>query len=123
MVRLGADLRSRLEREDRDRSRSRSARRRQPEASDQEGAASRRRHQRNQPPREITIDWAGLKRRTRQLTRMPFSVSTTPSRPTAARSFFVTRDLAAAQRAGHLYDSGGRTPPDARTLARAAPRR
>ncbi len=30
--------------------------------------------QRNAPPKDINIDWAGLKRRTRQLTRMPFAV-------------------------------------------------
>ena len=30
--------------------------------------------QRNAPPKDINIDWAGLKRRTRQVTRMPFAV-------------------------------------------------
>src|SRR5262249_33286906 len=30
----------------------------------------------NPPPKEATIDWAGLKRRTRQVTRMPSSVFT-----------------------------------------------
>ena len=33
-----------------------------------------RRPQRNQPPREIKIDWDGLKRRTYQVTHMPFSI-------------------------------------------------
>jgi tricorn protease len=30
--------------------------------------------QRNAPPKDINVDWAGLKRRTRQVTRMPFAV-------------------------------------------------
>jgi tricorn protease len=30
--------------------------------------------QRNAPPKDINIDWTGLKRRTRQVTRMPFAV-------------------------------------------------
>jgi tricorn protease len=30
--------------------------------------------QRNAPPKDINIDWGGLKRRTRQVTRMPFAV-------------------------------------------------
>jgi tricorn protease len=30
--------------------------------------------QRPQPPKETQIDWAGLKRRTRQITRMPFAI-------------------------------------------------
>jgi tricorn protease len=30
--------------------------------------------QRNAPPKDINIDWAGLKRRTRQVTRMPFAI-------------------------------------------------
>ncbi|HEX8186281.1 MAG TPA: biopolymer transporter Tol, partial [Blastocatellia bacterium] len=39
-----------------------------------EAAMRRAAAQRNQPPKEINIDWAGLKRRTRQITRMPFPV-------------------------------------------------
>lgn len=30
--------------------------------------------QRNAPPKDVNIDWTGLKRRTRQVTRMPFAV-------------------------------------------------
>jgi len=30
--------------------------------------------QRNAPPKDVNIDWSGLKRRTRQITRMPFPV-------------------------------------------------
>lgn len=41
-----------------------------------EGAATRRSPAapRNEPPKEIKIDWPGLKRRTRQITRVPFPV-------------------------------------------------
>src|SRR5215471_623039 len=47
------------------------------DAQDQAGDQSGRRPggaQRNTPPRDVNIDWAGLKRRTRQITRMPFPV-------------------------------------------------
>src|SRR6185503_15996086 len=37
-------------------------------------APPRRGPQANRPPREIKVDWDGLKRRTRQVTRMPFPV-------------------------------------------------
>ena len=47
------------------------------DALDQGGDQAGRRPggaQRNTPPRDVNIDWAGLKRRTRQITRMPFPV-------------------------------------------------
>jgi tricorn protease len=44
-----------------------------PVAADDEGAGPRRGPQRNQPPREINIEWDGLKRRTYQVTHMPFA--------------------------------------------------
>ena len=46
------------------------------DAQDQAGDQPGRRPgaQRNTPPRDVNIDWAGLKRRTRQITRMPFAV-------------------------------------------------
>ena len=47
------------------------------DAQDQAGDQPGRRPggaQRNTPPRDVNIDWAGLKRRTRQITRMPFPV-------------------------------------------------
>ncbi|HEY6332038.1 MAG TPA: S41 family peptidase [Blastocatellia bacterium] len=45
-------------------------------SDDAEGGpgAAMRRPQRNQPPKEIKIDWEGLKRRTHQVTHMPASV-------------------------------------------------
>ena len=65
-----------LEREDRDPS-DPEDRPEQGDLQDQTNEAVTRRvagAQRNAPPKDINIDWAGLKRRTRQVTRMPFAV-------------------------------------------------
>jgi len=65
-----------LEREDRDPS-DPEDRPEQGDLQDQTNDAVTRRvagAQRNAPPKDINIDWAGLKRRTRQVTRMPFAV-------------------------------------------------
>jgi tricorn protease len=53
---------------------------------------SRSMAQRNQPPREINIDWSGLKRRTRQLTRMPFAVFNYAIAPDGKTIAFVTSE-------------------------------
>jgi len=45
-------------------------------------------------PREIKMDWAGMKRRTRQLTRMPFPVSTYTIAPDSKTIVFVTSEPA-----------------------------
>ena len=45
-------------------------------------------------PRPINIDWAGLKRRTRQLTRMPFPVSSYTIAPDSKSIVFVTSEPA-----------------------------
>ncbi len=45
-------------------------------------------------PREIKMDWAGMKRRTRQLTRMPFPVSTYAIAPDSKTIVFVTSEPA-----------------------------
>src|SRR5215210_2651065 len=48
-----------------------------PPAAGEEGEAApapRPRPQANRPPRETKMDWDGLKRRTRQVTRMPFPI-------------------------------------------------
>ncbi|MEK6280039.1 MAG: S41 family peptidase [Acidobacteriota bacterium] len=49
---------------------------------------------RRQPPREIKMDWAGLKRRTRQVTRMPFPVSNYTVAPDSRTIVFVTTEPA-----------------------------
>ncbi|MFN2510999.1 MAG: S41 family peptidase [Pyrinomonadaceae bacterium] len=60
-----------------------------------EGAPPRRGPaERRQPPREIKMDWAGLKRRTRQITRMPFPVSNYTVAPDSRTLVFVTSEPA-----------------------------
>jgi tricorn protease len=76
----------------------------QPEASDQDGGSRRAgSQQRNQPPREINIDWGGLKRRTRQLTRMPSSVFNYAITPDGRTIVFVTSELAGLRSAPVIY--------------------
>ena len=48
--------------------------------------------QRNQPPKEVNIDWAGLKRRTRQVTRMPFGAFNYTVAPDSRTIVFLTSE-------------------------------
>src|SRR5262249_38302842 len=92
-----------LEREDRDPN-DPEMRPEQPEASDQEGGPRRAGpQQRNPPPREIHIDWAGLRRRTRQLTGMPSSVVNDAITPDSRVIVFVTSELAGLRNAPVIY--------------------
>src|SRR5262249_57427629 len=76
----------------------------QSEASDQDGGSRRAGpQQRNQPPREINIDWAGLKRRTRQLTRMPSSAFNYAITPDSRTIVFVTSEVAATRNTPVIY--------------------
>ncbi|HYJ86946.1 MAG TPA: S41 family peptidase [Pyrinomonadaceae bacterium] len=50
--------------------------------------------ERRAPPREIKIDWAGLKRRTRQITRMPFAIPNYTVAPDSRTLVFVTTEPA-----------------------------
>jgi tricorn protease len=62
-----------------------------------EGAAAppaRPRPQPNRPPREIKMDWEGLKRRTRQITRMPFPVLNYTIAPDSRTIVFATTEPA-----------------------------
>jgi tricorn protease len=61
-----------------------------------EGAPPPRRGpaERRQPPREIKMDWSGLKRRTRQITRMPFPISNYNVAPDSRTIVFVTSEPA-----------------------------
>jgi tricorn protease len=63
---------------------------------DGEGAAGppRRGPQANRPPREIKVDWDGLKRRTRQITRMPFPIFSYTIAPDSRTIVFVTSEPA-----------------------------
>ena len=69
----------------------------QPEGQEQAGEGGqpsrpRAMAQRNQPPKDVNIDWAGLKRRTRQLTRMPFAVFNYAIAPDSKTVVFVTTE-------------------------------
>lgn len=58
------------------------------------GGARRGPAERRQPPKEIKVDWAGLKRRTRQITRMPFPVSNYTVAQDSRTLVFVTTEPA-----------------------------
>ncbi|HJT67868.1 MAG TPA: S41 family peptidase [Pyrinomonadaceae bacterium] len=54
----------------------------------------RPRPQPNRPPREIKVDWDGLKRRTRQITRMPFPIFNYTISPDSRTIVFTTSEPA-----------------------------
>jgi tricorn protease len=59
------------------------------------GTGSRRTPaERRGPPRETKMDWAGMKRRTRQITRMPFPVNNYVAAPDSRTIVFVTSEPA-----------------------------
>src|SRR5262245_25551870 len=92
-----------LEREDRDPN-DPEMRSDQPDAADQEGGVRRAGNaQRNQPPKEINIDWTGLKRRTRQITRMPFAVFNYAITPDSRTIVFVTSEPSATRNLPVIY--------------------
>jgi tricorn protease len=86
---------------------------RQPPAEGAEGAAPPRRPA-NTPPREIKMDWAGMKRRTRQVTRMPFPVLGYTIAPDSRTIVFVTTEPSATASVPVVYSIGE----DGRRLSR-----
>jgi tricorn protease len=56
-----------------------------------------------QPPKPVNIDWAGLKRRTRQLTRMPFPVTDYTISPDGRTLVFATFELAGPANVPVIY--------------------
>jgi tricorn protease len=68
-----------------------------------EEQAGRPAPQRQPPPREITIDWAGLKRRTRQLTRMPNAVFNFAISPDSRTIVFATSEGAGLRNIPVVY--------------------
>lgn len=70
-----------------------------------EGAAPapRPRPQANRPPREIKMDWDGMKRRTRQLTRMPFPILNYTISPDSRTIVFVTTEPAGMANTPVIY--------------------
>jgi tricorn protease len=75
-----------------------------PAAEGEEGAPpARRGPQANRPPREIKMDWDGLKRRTRQVTRMPFPIFSYTITPDSRTLVFVTSEPAGMANVPVLY--------------------
>src|SRR5215217_4924828 len=75
-------------------------------AAGEEGEAApapRPRPQANRPPRETKMDWDGLKRRTRQLTRMPFPISNFILTPDSRTIVFVTTEPAGIANVPVIY--------------------
>jgi tricorn protease len=58
------------------------------------------------PPKPVNIDWAGLKRRTKQLTRMPFPVSNYEVTPDGRSLVFVTSEPAGLFNVPVIYSLG-----------------
>ena len=70
-----------------------------------EGAApaARRGPPANRPPREIKVDWDGLKRRTRQITRMPFPIPSFEVAPDSRTIVFLTTEPAGTANIPVIY--------------------
>ncbi|MFY9573468.1 MAG: biopolymer transporter Tol, partial [Blastocatellia bacterium] len=78
----------------------------QSELQDQSNEAVTRRiagAQRNAPPKDINVDWAGLKRRTKQVTRMPFAVFNYAIAPDNRTVVFVTTEPAGIRSVPVIY--------------------
>src|SRR5207244_1216887 len=57
----------------------------------------------NRPPHETKMDWAGMKHRTRQVTRMPFAISTFTVAPDSRTIVFVTSEPSATASLPVIY--------------------
>ena len=57
----------------------------------------------NRPPREIKVDWAGMRHRTRQITRMPFPISNYAIAPDSRTIVFVTSEPAGQNNVAVIY--------------------
>ena len=67
------------------------------------GPGPQRRPPANRPPHETKMDWTGMKRRTRQVTRMPFPVSTFTVAPDSRTLVFVTSEPSATAQVPVIY--------------------
>lgn len=72
--------------------------------------------QRNQPPKDVNIDWAGLKRRTRQVTRMPFGAFNYAVAPDNRTIVFLTSEPGTLRNTPVIYS----VQEDGRRLTRIA---
>jgi tricorn protease len=68
-----------------------------------EGAPPPPRRPANRPPHETKVDWAGLKHRTRQITRMPFPISSYTIAPDSRTIVFVTSEPAGTASTPVIY--------------------
>ncbi len=75
----------------------------QPGDPNADATAPRRGPATRQPPKEIKMDWAGLKRRTRQITRMPFPISGYSVAPDSRTLVFVTSEPAGTANVNVIY--------------------
>src|SRR5262249_45675152 len=79
-----------------------------------EGATTPARRPTNRPPHETKMDWAGMKHRTRQITRMPFPVFNYTVTPDGRTLVFVTTEPAGIASVPVIYSIQD----DGRRLAR-----
>jgi len=73
------------------------------EGAGQSGAGPRRGPSSNRPPRDIKMDWDGLKRRTRQVTRMPFPIFDFAIAPDSRTIVFLTTEPAGTASVPVIY--------------------
>jgi tricorn protease len=81
---------------------------------DEEGGGPARRPTGPRPPHETKVDWAGMKHRTRQITRMPFPVGNYTVAPDGRTIIFVTTEPAGLAATPVIYSIGD----DGRRLTR-----
>ena len=74
-----------------------------PPGEGDEGAGPQRRPAGPRPPHETKMDWAGMKSRTRQVTRMPFPISTFNVTPDSRTLVFVTSEPSATAQVPVIY--------------------
>jgi tricorn protease len=79
-----------------------------------DGAGPQRRPMQPRPPHETKMDWAGMKRRTRQITRMPFPIFQFTVAPDSRTIVFVTSEPSATASLPVVYSIQD----DGRRLAR-----
>jgi tricorn protease len=87
-----------------------------PAPGEGEGAAPNRRPAGPRPPHETKVDWAGMKHRTRQITRMPFAISNYTVAPDSRTIVFVTSEPAGVANTPVIYSIQD----DGRRLTRVA---
>ena len=67
------------------------------------GESAPQRRPMNRPPHETKMDWTGLKHRTRQVTRMPFAISSYTVAPDSRTIVFVTSEPSATASVPVIY--------------------